>query len=62
LAGDAASHPGAVPAGLAAVLAAAGAFGVRFIHRRGGLAGEAAELFATLEQPLPAADRESRAA
>ncbi len=47
---------GVVPASLAAAIAAAGVYGVRLIHRRGGLNDEAAGLVATLKQPVPAAE------
>lgn len=57
-----ASHVGVVPAGLAMALAVAGIFGVRFIHRRGGLDDEAAGLVATLERPVPAVDQQKQAA
>lgn len=51
-----ASDLGVVPAGLAAAIAAAGIYGVRVIHRRGGLGDEEAGLVAALERPVPAAE------
>lgn len=50
------SDLGVVSTALAAAIAAAGVYGVRAIHRRSGLDNEAAGLFATLEQPVPAAE------
>ncbi len=47
---------GVVPSGLAVAIAVAGIFGVRVIHRRGGLGNEEAGLVAALERPIPAAE------
>ena len=54
--GGDASDLGVVPAGLAAVIAVTGIYGVRAIHRRGGLGDEEAGLVAALERPIPAAE------
>lgn len=59
--GGGVSDLGVVPAGLAIALAVAGIYGMRVIHRRGGLGDEAAGLVATLERPVPAVDRRQAA-